>query len=118
MIEAALTLVSTAFTPNVSDHVLSLSWACELKTTKRHITENNLLRCFILYFISLEIYIQTYVIVNYEILNKDGNIYIGLGNKKHKVEVLKDYKTPRITIGFDVTELNDVSHMYSFLPID
>ena len=55
---------------------------------------------------------------DYEILNKDGNIYIGLGNKKHKVEVLKDYKTPRITIGIDVTELNDVSHMYSFLPID
>jgi hypothetical protein len=57
------------------------------------------------------------VFEDYEIMNEDGNIYIGLGHKKHKVEVLENYDTPRITIGFDVTEGN-VFHMNSFLPID
>jgi len=55
---------------------------------------------------------------DYEILNEDGNIYIGLGNKKHKVEVLKNYNTPRITIGFDVTESDDIFQYNSFLPLD
>jgi hypothetical protein len=55
---------------------------------------------------------------DYEIINEEGNIYIGIGNKKHKVEVLKNYDTPRITIGFDVTENNDIFNMNSFLPVD
>ena len=56
---------------------------------------------------------------DYEILNEDGNIYIGLGYKKHMVKVLENYDTPRITLGFDVTESkSDIFDMNSFFPID
>ena len=59
------------------------------------------------------------VFEDYEILNEDGNIYIGPGYKKHMVKVLQNYKNPRITLGFDVTENNkDIFDMNSFFPID
>jgi hypothetical protein len=48
---------------------------------------------------------------NYEIHNSVGNIYIGPGNRKHKVEVLEPYQGHRVTLGFDVANtemsLND-----------
>jgi len=40
---------------------------------------------------------------NYEIENDIGNIYIGPGNRRHKVQVVEPYDGHRITIGFDVT---------------
>ena len=40
----------------------------------------------------------------YEIVNEIGNVYIGPGGRHHRVEVLEDYDTPRITIGFDLTD--------------
>lgn len=59
------------------------------------------------------------VFEDYEILNEDGNIYIGPGYKKHMVKVLQNYNNPRITLGFDVTENNkDIFNMNSFFPID
>lgn len=45
--------------------------------------------------------------IDYIIDNEDGNIYIGPGNRWHKVKVLRSYPTPRITIGFDVTDRTD-----------
>ena len=69
-------------------------------------------------YISIDAKNTKTIFEDYEILNEDGNIYIGLGNEKHKVEVLKNYDTPRITIGFDVVENNDIFNMNSFLPVD
>ena len=42
------------------------------------------------------------VFEGYEIDNEVGNVYIGPGNTYHRVEVLEDYDTPRITLGFDL----------------
>ena len=44
------------------------------------------------------------VFENYEIINEVGNIYIGPGERLHKVEVMETFDTPRMTIGFDVHE--------------
>jgi hypothetical protein len=41
------------------------------------------------------------VFENWEVQNKIGNIYIGPGHHKHKVEVLEPYDDYRITIGLD-----------------
>lgn len=38
----------------------------------------------------------------YEIKNEIGNIYIGPGYRQHKVEVIEEFNTPRMTLGFDV----------------
>ena len=38
----------------------------------------------------------------YKVDNKVGNIYIGPGNRRHKVVVNEEYSGPRITIGYDV----------------
>lgn len=38
----------------------------------------------------------------WEIENKVGNIYVGLGKWKHHVENTAEYSSPRITIGYDV----------------
>jgi hypothetical protein len=55
---------------------------------------------------------------NYSIKNEIGNIYLGKGHRKHKVEVLEDYDDFRITIGFDIC---DESFEYlngtSFIPL-
>lgn len=41
---------------------------------------------------------------NYTIENKAGQIYFGIGNRKHRVNVITPYQGFRITIGFDVTD--------------
>lgn len=41
---------------------------------------------------------------DYQIKNNIGDIYIGPGNKQHKVIVNEDFKSTRITLGFDVTD--------------
>ena len=40
---------------------------------------------------------------NYEIQNRIGDVYIGPGGRYHSVELIEPFYTPRITIGFDVT---------------
>ena len=52
---------------------------------------------------------------DWQIKNKIGNIYIGPGNKKHRVILLEEHDQPRITIGFDVedkTTLPDTAPTY------
>ena len=44
------------------------------------------------------------VFENYEIKNEIGNVYIGPGGRFHEVQVIEPFDTPRITIGFDVTD--------------
>ena len=41
---------------------------------------------------------------NYEIQNRIGDVYIGPGGRYHSVELIEPFYTPRITIGFDVTD--------------
>tara|TARA_X000000368_G_scaffold263195_1_gene208348 strand:- start:474 stop:986 length:513 start_codon:yes stop_codon:yes gene_type:complete len=41
---------------------------------------------------------------NYEIQNRIGDVYIGPGGRYHSVELMEPFYTPRITIGFDVTD--------------
>jgi len=59
------------------------------------------------------------VFEEYEIENKLGNIYIGPGHRKHKVEVIESFDTPRITIGFNVTERPNMlyKNQFSLMPI-
>ena len=56
---------------------------------------------------------------DYEVKNEVGNIYIGKGFKKHYVKVEEKFDTPRITIGFDVKDINTkvYKEMVSFIPI-
>lgn len=42
---------------------------------------------------------------DYQINNEIGQIYIGLGNQKHRV-LCEKHETPRLTIGFDVEDKN------------
>ena len=44
---------------------------------------------------------------DYTIQNEVGNVYIGKAGLMHKVNVLKNYKEPRITIAFDVISEED-----------
>lgn len=54
-------------------------------------------------YISIDPKESTTVFRKYEIQNQIGNIYIGPGNREHKVESTEKFTTPRITLGFDVT---------------
>ena len=55
---------------------------------------------------------------NYKVKNELGNIYIGPGNRMHKVEVIESFTTPRITLGFDVHEEPDFPYeQFSLMPI-
>ena len=53
-------------------------------------------------YISIRPHKTKTVFEGYEIDNEVGNVYIGPGNTYHRVEVLEDYDTPRITLGFDL----------------
>jgi hypothetical protein len=58
----------------------------------------------------------------YDIKNEVGNIYIGPGNREHRVIVDDDYDSPRITLGYDVLVHKDgrgslPDGMLSFIPI-
>lgn len=55
-------------------------------------------------YISIDPKMTRTVFDDYSITNKLGNIYIGPGNRRHKVEVLEKFYTPRITLGFDVKD--------------
>lgn len=56
---------------------------------------------------------------HYSIENQIGNIYIGPGFREHRVEIVENYNSPRITLGFDVednTELLPMGH-FSLIPL-
>lgn len=58
------------------------------------------------------------VFEDFEVENEIGLIYIGPGYKEHKVEVIKSYDTPRITLGFDIhTEETLPYKQFSLMPI-
>ena len=55
---------------------------------------------------------------NYSIKNEVGNIYIGPGYRKHKVNLLEKYDGQRITLGFDlITKPNEANDLLSLIPI-
>ena len=41
---------------------------------------------------------------DYEIQNRIGDVYIGPGGRYHEVKLIEPFYTPRITIGFDITD--------------
>lgn len=47
---------------------------------------------------------STTVFEGYKIKNKIGNIYIGPGERAHKVRVDEEFDSTRITLGFDVSD--------------
>lgn len=69
-------------------------------------------------YISIDPKLSRTVFEDYFVNNKIGNIYIGPGKRKHKVEVLEDFITPRITLGFDVRDVPAATNgVLSLIPI-
>lgn len=69
-------------------------------------------------YISIEPHNTRTVFDGYEIKNEIGNLYIGHGHRCHEVVVDSYFETPRITIGFDVTDiLADAPVNTSLIPI-
>jgi len=64
-------------------------------------------------YISIEPHRTKTLFESYEIVNEIGNLYIALSGQMHKVEVLAPYKTPRITIAFDVFNTANIEQMYA-----
>jgi hypothetical protein len=58
------------------------------------------------------------VFKEYEIINEVGNIYLGPGNREHKVEILEDFDTPRITLGFDILAAQGRAHETAAKPFE
>jgi hypothetical protein len=68
-------------------------------------------------YISIRPHKTKTVFEGYEIDNEVGNVYIGPGNRYHRVEVLEDYDTPRITLGFDLlTKPTQCSNNIGLIP--
>ena len=68
-------------------------------------------------YISIRPHKTKTVFEGYEIDNEVGNVYIGPGNTYHRVEVLEDYNTPRITLGFDLlTDPTQCSNNIGLIP--
>ena len=58
------------------------------------------------------------VFKEYEIINEVGNIYLGPAKREHKVEILEDFDTPRISLGFDIHETAELpKEQCSLVPI-
>ena len=64
---------------------------------------------------------STTVFEGYKIENKIGNIYIGPGDRAHKVRVDEEFDSTRITLGFDVTDnpnsISSPEKHWSILPL-
>ena len=54
-------------------------------------------------YICINPHLTKTVFDGYEIENRIGDVYIGPGNRYHRVEMIEPFYTPRITIGFDIT---------------
>tara|TARA_R110000823_G_C15684723_1_gene474646 strand:- start:63 stop:590 length:528 start_codon:yes stop_codon:yes gene_type:complete len=69
-------------------------------------------------YISIDPKNTSTVFRDFEIKNETGNIYIGEGQKEHKVISHEEFSSPRITIGFDVTSTKNVyPDMFSLIQI-
>ena len=55
-------------------------------------------------YICINPHLTKTVFDDYEIENRIGDVYIGPGGRYHSVELIEPFYTPRITIGFDVTD--------------
>ncbi len=70
-------------------------------------------------YISIDPKQSATVFDQYKINNEVGNIYIGPGKRRHKVETSVQFDTPRITLGFDVLDHPGpgVLGQFSLMPI-
>jgi len=55
-------------------------------------------------YICINPHLTKTVFDDYEIENRIGDVYIGPGGRHHEVQLIEPFYTPRITIGFDVTD--------------
>ena len=55
-------------------------------------------------YICINPHLTKTVFEDYEIENRVGDVYIGPGNRYHRVELIEPFYTPRITLGFDLTD--------------
>lgn len=63
-------------------------------------------------FVSIEPQKTVTEFEDFKLKNEVGQMYIGPGNKLHKVNILEPYKKPRISIAFDVCGDIEVNKMY------
>ena len=63
-------------------------------------------------YISIQPHKTKTLFETYEIINEVGNLYIAPSGQKHKVEVLEDFRTPRITIAFDVFDERNIAQIH------
>jgi len=69
-------------------------------------------------YISIDPKESSTIFDQYTIDNQVGNIYIGPGRRRHRVECSQEFATPRITLGFDVTDRPGViKGQFSLIPI-
>ena len=70
-------------------------------------------------YISINPCKTTTVFEGYKIENKIGGIYIGPGDRKHKVRVDEEFDSTRITLGFDITDQPHTtpSELWSLMPL-
>ena len=62
-------------------------------------------------YVSIEPHNTKTVFENFEVDNEVGKLYIGQPNMLHKVEVIEDFDSPRITIAFDVLNLDNYKEL-------
>tara|TARA_B100000902_G_C27212747_1_gene865319 strand:- start:626 stop:1138 length:513 start_codon:yes stop_codon:yes gene_type:complete len=68
-------------------------------------------------YICINPHLTKTVFEDYTIDNMIGDVYIGPGNRYHRVEVTEPYYTPRITLGFDLlTDPTQASENLGLIP--
>jgi hypothetical protein len=63
-------------------------------------------------YISIQPHKTKTLFETYEILNEVGNLYIAPSGQKHKVEVLENFRSPRITVAFDVFDESNIAQIH------
>jgi len=58
-------------------------------------------------YISIQPFNTKTIFEHWEIENKIGQVYLGHGRVPHKVEVVEPFEGKRITIGFDITDVEN-----------
>jgi len=88
---------------------------CWLNIHKEHelLKWHNHPECLYHGYISIDPKDTQTIFKNYIIKNKPGNIYIGPSGNYHKVKSNSSYRTPRITLGFDVIDQSALYKLYN-----
>ena len=82
------------------------------KIIRKFVKHNKPLWCDYHGYISIRPHNTETEFENYTVKNKVGNIYIGDPYLKHRVNVIKPFSTPRITLGFDIISEKSIKSLY------